>query len=164
MLTGDDLPSDLPPLVRQRVIQTDAGLAFVLAPAEQTKTGLPILLTQRDVRETQLAKGAVNAGMIMLLRRMEVELADIDRLYLAGAFGNYIRRESARRIGLLPDIPLEKIQFIGNAAAAGAREVLLSRSARCHAETLARDIQYVELAGQPEFQTIFGDSMFFPEK
>ena len=164
MLTGDELPASLTSKLRERVIENKDGLAFVLAHPEQSKQGRTIVLTQRDIREAQLAKAAISAGAIVLMRQMRIESADIEHLYLAGAFGNYVRPESARLIGLLPDVPLEKIQFVGNAAAAGAREVLICREARQHAQTLARQIEYVELAGRSEFQTLFSDCMFFPEK
>ena len=164
MLTGDELPASLPPKLRERVNENKDGLGFVLAYPEQSKQGRAIMLTQRDIREAQLAKAAISAGAIVLMRQMRIETVDIEHLYLAGAFGNYVRPESARRIGLLPDMPLEKIQFVGNAAAAGAREVLICREARQHARTLARRIEYVELAGRSEFQTLFSDCMFFPEK
>ena len=98
------------------------------------------------------------------MKELDIETKDIDRLFLAGAFGNYIRPESARRIGLFPDIDLAQIQFIGNAAGSGAKEVLLSRQARLHAEQLATEIEYVELAGRAEFQDLFGECMFFPDQ
>ena len=164
LLTGNDIPETVPPALCKRIITIDNNPAFVLAHAEKTKHGKPVLLTQRDIRETQLGKAAIHAGIIMLINQMKINAKDIDRLYLAGAFGNYIRPESALRIGMLPDIPLQKIHPIGNAAGAGAREVLLSQAARQHAEDLARNIQYVELAGRPEFQNIYSDCMFFPEK
>jgi len=164
MLIGDELPASLPPKLRERVIEDKDGPAFVLARAEESKQDKAIVLTQRDIREAQLAKAAISAGAVVLMNQMRIEKADIEHLYLAGAFGNYVRPESARRIGLLPDLPLEKIQFVGNAAAAGAREVLICREARQHAETLAQQIEYVELAGRSEFQTLFSDCIFFPEK
>jgi len=164
ILTNRDLPEKLGQKLLQRIVEIDGRGAFVLAGDNQAKNGRAVVLTQRDIREAQLAKAAISTGTDILMQQMQIELTDIDRLYLAGAFGNYIRPESARRIGLLPDVPLEKIQFVGNAAAAGAREVLLSRSARGHAVQLAREIEYLELAGRSEFQTLFSENIFFPEK
>jgi uncharacterized 2Fe-2S/4Fe-4S cluster protein (DUF4445 family) len=86
---------------------------------------------------------------------------DIKCIYLAGAFGNYIRRKSAVRIGLLPDIPLERIQSVGNAAASGAQMVLLSRTVRAKAAKLARKIKYIEIAHEPDFATVYTDCMSF---
>lgn len=164
LLSRDEIPAVVPPKIRTRLIETDTGPAFTLAYADQTKHGKPILLTQRDIREAQLGKAAIAAGVATLMHHRQMQPRQIGHLYLAGAFGNYIRPESARRIGLLPDLPLEKILFIGNAASTGAREVLLSRQARYRAEQLAREMEYVELAGRPDFQNLFADCMFFPEK
>jgi len=159
----DDLPSDTPDALRQRLILSDGKPAFVLAPAEHSQQGQDILLTQRDIREAQLGKAAIRAGITMLMRELPVDLDDIDHLYLAGAFGNYIRPASAVRLGLLPPLPPDKIQFVGNAAGAGAREVLLSAEARRHAEQLGAEATYVELAGRPDFQDIFSDEMLFAQ-
>ncbi len=164
LLAQTELPGNLPEKIRRRVLETDKGGAFILVHAEQSKHGKPIVLTQRDIREAQLGKAAIAAGIVTLMNHMKIPLTDIEHLYLAGAFGNYIRPESARRIGLLPDLPLEKILFIGNAASTGAREVLLSREARYRGEELAREMEYVELAGRADFQNIFADCMFFPEQ
>jgi len=164
LLIGQDIPETVPKALSQRVIEFDNAAAFVLAQADQTKHGKQIILTQRDVREVQLGKAAISAGVTMLLKQLKITPNDIDHLYLAGAFGNYIRPKSARRIGLLPDIPLEKIIPIGNAAGTGAKQVLLSQQARKHAESLAKEIKYLELAGKLEFQTIYSDAMFFPDQ
>jgi uncharacterized 2Fe-2S/4Fe-4S cluster protein (DUF4445 family) len=163
LLTGDDVPSNLSPAIRERIVEVDGKPAFLLAPASQTKHGEDIVLTQRDIRELQLGKGAIRAGMVTLMRYLGIEAADINRLYLAGAFGNYIRPESACRIGLLPEVEREKIQAIGNAASTGAIEVLLSKEARLHAEQLSCEIEYIELASRKEFQELFSSSMMFPE-
>jgi uncharacterized 2Fe-2S/4Fe-4S cluster protein (DUF4445 family) len=159
-----ELPESVPAAVRERVVTEEKGAVVVLVRGEETRQGEPILLTQRDVREAQLGKAAIFAGVKMLMDQLEVSVEQIDTLYLAGAFGNYIRPESARRIGLLPALDLERIMFVGNAAGTGAKEVLLSKQARGLAENLAREFDYVELAGKMEFQMIFSESMFFPEK
>jgi uncharacterized 2Fe-2S/4Fe-4S cluster protein (DUF4445 family) len=118
-------------------------------------------LTQQDIRQVQLAKAAIRAGIKLLQKKIGLEDDDVKQVLLAGAFGNYIRRESALRIGLLPNLPLERIHFIGNAAASGAQMLLLSRKCRTQAKKLARKIEYVEIAHQPDFQAIFADSMTF---
>jgi uncharacterized 2Fe-2S/4Fe-4S cluster protein (DUF4445 family) len=120
-----------------------------------------IFLTQKDIREVQLAKAAIRAGVKILQRRLGVADADIRQILLAGAFGNYIRPKSAMRIGLLPDVPLERIRFVGNAAGSGAQMILLSRHCRDKARELARKIEYVEIAHEKEFTTVFADSMLF---
>jgi uncharacterized 2Fe-2S/4Fe-4S cluster protein (DUF4445 family) len=81
---------------------------------------------------------------------------------LAGAFGNYIRKENAIRLGLLPDFPLDKVRFIGNAAAAGAKMALMSREAREESKRISANTEYVELAVDPDFQNEFIEAMMFP--
>jgi uncharacterized 2Fe-2S/4Fe-4S cluster protein (DUF4445 family) len=149
----------VPEKVRRRIAENDAGLEFVLASAEESGSGLPIAITARDVRESQLAKGAIYAGVDLLLRMLGRKPEEIDRLLLAGAFGNYIRRESAVAIGLLPALPPERIASIGNAAGLGARLMLCSMSLRRRAEQFARRVHHVELSEQDGFYDRFADAM-----
>ena len=146
-------PANLPPAISSRITQQNGQPAFRLAEK--------VTLTQKDIREVQLAKAAIRAGVKLLQKKIGIEDDDIKQVLLAGAFGNYIRRESALRIGLLPDLPPERIHFIGNAAASGAQMILLSQDCRTQARKLARKIQYVEIAHEPEFQDVFTDSMSF---
>ena len=94
-------------------------------------------------------------------RKLGIGDDDIRQIFLAGAFGNYIRRESALRIGLLPDVPAERIHSVGNAACSGAQMMLVSRRCREEAKELARKIEYVEIAHEPDFQTEFTNCMSF---
>jgi len=154
------LPPDLPLAIRSRIIRHNDQPAFVLA--ERRATGAErLLLTQDDVRQLQLAKAAIRAGIKLLQKKIGIGDSDIQQVFLAGAFGNYIRRESALRIGLLPDIAAEKIHFVGNAASSGAEMVLISSKCRAQAEKLARKIEYVELANEKDFISAFADSMRF---
>jgi uncharacterized 2Fe-2S/4Fe-4S cluster protein (DUF4445 family) len=164
LLKPAELPDSIPDAIRNRVIVHEKwGPTFILATAEQSKTGEEVLFTQKDVRETQLAKGAIFAGYQLLKTVLEIEDEDITEVLLAGAFGNYIRRHQAKRIGLLPDIPTEKIKFIGNAAGAGAKMVLLTKELREEACEISLNTEYIELAVRKEFQRVFADSMFFPD-
>jgi len=164
MLKPEDLPDTVPDYVRERVIEHEKwGACFILTPSDESKTGEDILLTQKDVRETQLAKGAIYAGYELLKKELGITDEDITEVLLAGAFGNYIRRYQAKMIGLLPDIPTEKIKFIGNAAGAGAKMVLLAKEMRDEACHISLNTEYVELAVNTDFQRVFADSMFFPE-
>jgi len=163
ILTGSDLPGGLPPRLAERVQEDDDGPIFVLAEKEEAANGRRIYITQRDVRELQLAKGAILAGVMTLLKEANMELDDIHEILLAGAFGNFIRRKMAKRIGFLPQIPSERIRFVGNAAGAGARLALVSRACRDEAERISRHVKYIELAGRPDFQIFFGEAMMFPE-
>lgn len=130
------------------------GSAVALAPG--------VALTQKDVRALQLAKGAIRSGIDLLLRVAGIGPDDLDAILLAGAFGNYLRRESAVAIGLLPPISVEKVRPVGNAAAAGAKLALLSRTARARAETLARSAIHIDLATHPDFEEIFMEALNFP--
>jgi len=164
MLKPEELPGSVPDAVRNRIIVHEKwGSSFILVPSGESKTGEDILLTQKDVRETQLAKGAIFAGYQLLKRVLELEDDDITEVLLAGAFGNYIRRHQAKWLGLLPDIPTEKIKFIGNAAGAGAKMVLLTKELREEACDISRNTEYIELAVRQDFQRVFADSMFFPD-
>lgn len=159
----DNLPSSVPDALRRRIQPGPRGFDFVLIDGSASQTGRPILITQRDIRELQLAKGAISAGIEMLKKELGISNADIDAVLLAGAFGNFIRRSSARRVGLLPDVPIERIRFVGNAAGAGARMALVSRQCRLEAERISRFVQYLELAGRPDFQQQFSSCMLFPQ-
>jgi uncharacterized 2Fe-2S/4Fe-4S cluster protein (DUF4445 family) len=161
VVSPNELGGKLPPKVLARVIEQANGQgAFVLAHNSDGSEH-PVILTQKDVRETQLAKAAIRAGIKLLQKKFGIADSDIERILLAGAFGNYIRRKSARQIGLLPNVPLERIHFVGNAASAGAQMVLTSRICRELAGKLARQIEYVEIAHDPAFTVEFAESMLF---
>ncbi|BEQ15447.1 ASKHA domain-containing protein [Desulfoferula mesophila] len=136
------------------------GLEFVAAPSGATGHGRDLVLTSKDVSEVQLAKAAIRAGAEVLMAEMGVER--LERVLLAGAFGNYLDPGEAARIGLFPPVALERIQGVGNAAGVGAVMALLSDRQRRRAEKLARDMGYVELSGHNLFQELFVDSMPFP--
>lgn len=135
---------------------------FVLAGADETEHGQEIALTQRDIRELQLAKSAMAAGMYRLLSYAGLTLADVDHIYLAGAFGSFLDPWSARRTGLLLPVPLERIVAVGNAAGAGGRLVLCSKSMGRVAADIAKKIDYLELSGDAEFNELFMRQMEFP--
>jgi uncharacterized 2Fe-2S/4Fe-4S cluster protein (DUF4445 family) len=141
-----------------RLHEIDGQPAFCLAFDEETG-GPRVSLTQKDVREVQLAKGAILAGIRLLLGKLNLDESGIDRVLLAGAFGNYIRPRSAVRMGLLPDVPLERIHFVGNAAASGAQMLLVSDECRQRAAALAKRIEYVEIAHQTNFAEVFAEAM-----
>ena len=143
-----------------RFVKHDGQRAFVLAYNKDNDND-PVILTQQDVRETQLAKGALRAGLQLLQKKAGIEDKDIERVLLAGAFGNYIRRQSALRIGLLPDVGPEKIHFVGNAAVVGARMVLVSKRCRQLCGKLVKKIEYVETAGDPHFRETFAEALLF---
>ena len=120
-----------------------------------------IFITQKDVREMQLAVAAIKTGIKMILQENHVTLEEIDGIFIAGAFGNYLNIKNSKRIGLLPKIDEEKIIFIGNSSLAGARALLLSSQARKKIESLVKKIQFISLATEPSFQKNFIDALEF---
>ncbi len=150
----------LPPAIISRIIKHNEQLSFILSGAANVSERI-VVLTQKDIRQMQLAKAAIQAGIKILMRKLGIKDADIEQIFLAGAFGNYIRPKSALQIGLLPAGNTQRIHFIGNAAASGAQMLLLSRQSRDHACELARKIEYVEIAHEPDFQDIYADCMRF---
>ncbi|MHC4499753.1 MAG: ASKHA domain-containing protein, partial [Planctomycetota bacterium] len=156
----EKLEGRLPAAIFSRIIEQEGQAAFVLARAEEGG-GQEVFLTQADIRQVQLAKGAIRAGITLLQRKVGLADSNIERILLAGAFGNYIRRESALRIGLLPAVAAERIYFVGNAACSGAQMALVSSGCRSMAGELARKIQYVEIAHEKNFSDVFAESMAF---
>ena len=132
-----------------------------LVAATESDTGEAIVLTQKDIRELQLATGAIRAGITLLCQTNDVPLEMIDQFYVAGGFGQSIRLSSARRIGLLPPIPPERFQFCGNTSLAGARAVLLDPTNSKIAHQIVDRSQHGELAELPQFQQVFAESMQF---
>ena len=121
-------------------------------------------LTQRDVRELQLATGAIRAGIKIVCKQAGLRTSDLKRVLIAGGFGSFIRRSNAQRIGLLPtDVHHERITYVGNASLDGAKWALLSTRARQRGEELALRVLHVELSQDMDFQMEFAEAMIFPE-
>lgn len=121
-----------------------------------------VYLTQNDIREVQMAKGAIAAGIELMVRDRGVDLAAIDRVLLAGAFGSFIRPSSACRIGLLPPALLDRIQAVGNAAGSGAKLLARDRSTLPLTDALLERIRFLELADLPDFRSVFARNMRLP--
>lgn len=146
--------NDLPELaddLKTRIC--DEGV--VLVWAAESGIGHDIILTGHDVREIQLVKGAIYAGIVTLLGKRGHETEDIDGFIIAGAFGTYITKEHAVRIGLIPNVPIEKLIFLGNAAGAGAKMALISQMEFHKIVAAAKRVGYVELAGDLTFSEHF---------
>lgn len=133
---------------------------FVLAWAAETSVGRDIVITQKDIRQIQLAKGALYSGCKLMMRRLGINHLDVVKI--AGAFGTHVDREKALVMGLIPDIPVERIESVGNAAGDGARMALLNRKKRQEAEWIARQVDYMELTLEPEFQNEFVSALQVP--
>jgi len=136
--------------------------AYILATADQSSTGKPILITQNDVRSIQLAKAALYAGAKILMMRSEIQ--SVDKIILAGAFGSYIDPKHAMVLGLIPDCDLEEVYAVGNAAGDGARIALLNRRKRVEASDISRQVRYVETAVDADFQEEFVKAMHLPHR
>ncbi|MFZ5945610.1 MAG: ASKHA domain-containing protein [Bacillota bacterium] len=159
MITYDE-GTWLPDKLRQRLGSDASSNYFVLADPSQTGDA-QVVLTQKDVRELQLAKAAMRAGIETLLIQAGVTAETIDKVLLAGAFGSYIKTSSALRIGLLPAIPAEKVTPVGNAAGAGAKLALISQQINRRAAEIAAKVKHVELSARPDFQDRFVDALTF---
>jgi len=120
-----------------------------------------IKITQKDMREIQLAKSAIRAGIEILLKEAEITSENIEKIFLAGALGNYLRRESAVKIGLLPSVDIDKIIYVGNSAGMGAEILLLDKNYRELADKIAKEVNYIELSAKKEFQNYFVEYMHF---
>jgi uncharacterized 2Fe-2S/4Fe-4S cluster protein (DUF4445 family) len=145
-----------------RVKVIDGEACFIVATEAESGSGRPVVISQNDITQIQYAKAAMYAGAEILMERMKVDRSGIKEILLAGAFGNYASPQSARAIGLFPEVPLEHIVGIGNAAGSGAKISLVSRSAREMARRIAKKVDYVELAAMPEFEEKFYAAMYFP--
>jgi uncharacterized 2Fe-2S/4Fe-4S cluster protein (DUF4445 family) len=156
LLSPGEEPPGVPAAVRERLRQGAGGPEILLGDERS------VPLTGRDLRELQLAKAAVRAGAETLLAEAGLAAADLERIVLAGAFGSYIDREGALAIGLLPQVPPDRVTFAGNTSAAGARLALLDAGLRRRADEIAREVRYLELSGRPDFQDRFAEAMFFP--
>ncbi len=142
-----------------QVRQGEQGAEFVLVSAEDSALGREITISRKDIGEIQLAKAAMATGWQVLLERAGLHPQDVARVYVAGAFGNYIDVAQATAIGMLPNVPLDRFEQVGNVAGTGARLALVSRAERERAASLARRVEYVELTTQPDFQARFAGEL-----
>jgi uncharacterized 2Fe-2S/4Fe-4S cluster protein (DUF4445 family) len=145
---------------RSRVNPANKQPEFVLAWAEETSIDKDIVVTQKDVRQIQLAKGALYAGCKLMMRRMGLE--KVDKVKIAGAFGTHVDRTKALVMGLFPDCEIEKIMSVGNAAGDGCRTALLNRQKRTEANWCSRNVEYIELTVERDFQQQFMEAMQIP--
>lgn len=133
---------------------------FIIAWANETSIGKDVVITQKDIRQIQLAKGALYAGCKLMMRRMGIE--KVDTIKIAGAFGTHVAKEKALIMGLFPDCDLENVLSVGNAAGDGARVVLLDRNMRKDANWISRNVEYIELTVEKDFEQQFMEAMQIP--
>lgn len=144
----------------------DAGILDESGCLEEREYRLTenVTLTQKDVREVQLAKAAIRAGVELLAQNLGVQVEDIQQVLLAGAFGNYMTPASACRIGMIPPVLEGRIKTIGNAAGAGAKLCALSKQEFAYSKALAKGTEFLELASLPQFQDQYVDALEFEEE
>lgn len=149
-------------LATDRVRSGDHGPEYVVAWADETEHGRDIVLTKVDVDNLMRAKAAIYAGFSVLASNVDVDLDDVERVLVGGSFGKYINVENAVKIGLLPDLPWDRFQFLGNTAVLGSYMALLSRDARQRINTIAEGLTYLELSADNTFYDAFTAALFLP--
>ncbi len=147
--------------VNERVRPRGRQAEFILAWAAESGHGRDVVVTRKDVNEIQLAKGAIRAGIEILLQEANIPAGAIEEFVIAGAFGTYLDLKSALQVGMFPSIPLERYHQVGNAAGVGAKEMLLSKMRRAEAAQIVSGVHYVELTTYPDFTAQFVDAMYF---
>lgn len=138
-----------------RLSARDGKPVFIVAEKDETAVQEDIYVSRKDVREVQLAKAAIAAGIESLLDSAGIDMSGVDTLYLAGGFGSYVHKESAAALGLIPESMAEKTQVVGNAAGKGALHALFSRKACGAFSRILERTRYIELSGHPGFNTLF---------
>ena len=146
----------------QRVRDGEDGLEFVVVPASQTGTGKDIVVTQADLQNFIRSKGAIYHAAECLIEHFGLEFGELENIYISGGFGNYLDVREAVMIGLLPDCPVERFQFIGNGSVQGAKTMLLSRQALEEGEAIASKMTYIELSTDPKFMNEYTSALFLP--
>lgn len=145
-----------------RIRETEEDKEFVLAWSHQADGDKDIVITENDVKNLIRAKGAIYAGIRSLLRMVSLEVEMIDKIIIAGGFGNYLNVPDSVQIGLLPDLPTERFEFIGNSSVKGAHLALLSQQARVEAVDLGKKMTYLELSAGNDFMDEFVSALFLP--
>ena len=140
------------------MVEVDGAPAFLLAT---TDGGEQIALTQRDLRELQLAKGAIRCGIDILLVQAGVAVDEVDEFCIAGGFGSYLDKDSAMRLGLIPTVASERIRYVGNGALVGASLALVSTDLRRRGDRLPHHAEHLQIAGTADFQMRFSEAMMY---
>ncbi len=151
-----------PEAAPHRMIQVDSETAFVVVPAQEAQEGRPIYITQGDIKNLIRSKGAMYTILNVVIQSVGISFDDIERFYVAGAFGNYIDPRKAITIGMLPDIPLERFHGLGNAAGEGACQALLDRRLLQEAQELCTRITYLEMNVRGDFMAQLTGALFLP--
>lgn len=145
-----------------RLRGTNDGVEFVLSYADETAIGRDIVITQPDINNLVRSKAAVYAGASVLIKSVDLTFESLEHVFIAGGFGNYLDLPGAIAIGLLPDVPLEKIRFIGNSSLSGAKLAILSREASAEVENIAQKMTYIDLSSNNQFMDEYSSALFLP--
>ncbi|MFA4016013.1 MAG: hypothetical protein RUDDFDWM_001114 [Candidatus Fervidibacterota bacterium] len=151
----------LPQKIMERIVEINGEVAFVLAHEHETESGVPVVLTQRDIRQLQVAKASIRAATETLLKLTGVRYEDLQAVFIAGAFGTFIPKRSAQKIGMLPPVNLELIHSVGNAAGMGAKLALISKDEMERANSIALSVKHVELGTNPIYEEEFFERIRF---
>jgi len=142
--------------------ETDEGNELVLVPRDRAGVNHDIVITETDIAHAIRSKGAIFTAMCILTQKVGLSFRDVSRLYIAGGFGNYLNVQNAVTIGLLPDLPIDRFRFVGNASLQGARMALSSRDNVQRLTEIAQSMTYVELSMEPRFMDRYVASLFLP--
>ncbi|MPW24391.1 DUF4445 domain-containing protein [Alkalibaculum sp. M08DMB] len=148
------------PQLASRLIVTEKGKAFIIANSEETENNKPLLLTQLDVRQIQLAKAAIFTGCTMLIEESGIKGEDLEEILMAGAFGNYINIDKAQYIGMIPYYEGVPVYTIGNAAATGSQLFLLSKNEEAECRKTAENAIHIEIASNSNFNDNYIDNLY----
>jgi len=147
-----------------RLRESGSKMEFVIAWEDEGGVGRDISISEKDISEILLAKAAIFASSSVLMKRRSVSLNDLKKVLIAGALGTNTSPESAKIIGLIPDVPLERIGLLGNSAIVGAKMALVSKSMREEAELVSQRVTYIELTTDPDFSKEFSDALYLPNR
>ena len=157
-----DRSGALQPETSPRIRERDGLREFVVVPAQRSGTGKDIVVAQSDIENLLSAKAAIYAGAHILMKSLDLDFGDMEKVLLAGGFGNYLDRAKAITIGLIPDLPLEKIRFVGNTSIIGAKLALLSKEAFESSYEIAKNVTYYDLISFPHYYEEFLAAKFLP--
>ncbi|NLA85180.1 MAG: ATP-binding protein, partial [Clostridiales bacterium] len=160
MLTASEAELRVPGTLASKVGEYKKSPCIVIAKQEDGAVN-DIFITQKDVREIQLAKAAIAAGIHILMKEMNIDFEDIERVYLAGGFGNYIDKDHAAEIGLIPNALRGKVIQVGNAALTGGKMLLKSGRYLEEAIQIWNTTKFIELSTRLDFNEIFVEQMEF---
>jgi uncharacterized 2Fe-2S/4Fe-4S cluster protein (DUF4445 family) len=145
-----------------RIRRNENTKEFVVVFKNNSATGEDIVIDEDDIENLKRSKGAIYSAIISLINKLEQDISNVNRIYIAGGFGNYLNIDNAIRIGLLPDVRRDKYQFIGNSSLAGARMSLISRDALAKTEEIHKKVTYLDLSAEPKYMDEYIASLFFP--